>query len=170
MKVLLTKKFTFEASHQLPYHDGKCRRLHGHSWKLSVTVEADVQEVSTSNSESGMGMDYFWIKETVGPIVESLDHHHLGGWIDVKDPNVAGLQPTVEEMPLDFYPTSEMLLVWIANQLPIEFPWYILVLEETCTVEAALFRRALEKSCAQVLEMVERQPELAPKEPDDIPY
>jgi 6-pyruvoyltetrahydropterin/6-carboxytetrahydropterin synthase len=38
---LLAKEFRFEAAHQLPYHDGKCARLHGHSWHGVVYVAGD---------------------------------------------------------------------------------------------------------------------------------
>ena len=37
-KIRITKKFTFEAGHALYGHNGKCKNIHGHSYKLSVTV------------------------------------------------------------------------------------------------------------------------------------
>ncbi len=40
---LLKKTFPFEAAHQLKYHDGKCARLHGHSFKLTVVVAGEVR-------------------------------------------------------------------------------------------------------------------------------
>lgn len=37
----LRKDFTFEAAHLLPHHDGKCARLHGHSWRMTVEIQSD---------------------------------------------------------------------------------------------------------------------------------
>jgi len=39
MRTLVTRSFTFEAAHQLPWHPGKCRDLHGHGYRLEVTPE-----------------------------------------------------------------------------------------------------------------------------------
>ena len=48
----LEKEFSFEASHQLPLHDGKCARLHGHSWKGRIIIEGE--ELATTGPKSGM--------------------------------------------------------------------------------------------------------------------
>jgi len=40
--VQITKRFTFEAAHELPWHGGKCKHLHGHSYKLEVTLEGEL--------------------------------------------------------------------------------------------------------------------------------
>jgi 6-pyruvoyltetrahydropterin/6-carboxytetrahydropterin synthase len=64
----LSKEFTFEAAHRLPRHDGKCARLHGHSWKMLVEVESP--ELHKSGPKSGMVMDFGDIKAAV----EKLKH------------------------------------------------------------------------------------------------
>ena len=53
---IIYKEFTFEAAHQLPHHEGKCRRLHGHSFRGRVYVMSD--RLHNSGSETGMVMDF----------------------------------------------------------------------------------------------------------------
>ncbi len=64
----IAKDFRWEMGHRLQCHKGKCYNLHGHSYKLQVEFEGAV------NSKTGMVMDYFDVKDVVGPIVDELDH------------------------------------------------------------------------------------------------
>jgi 6-pyruvoyltetrahydropterin/6-carboxytetrahydropterin synthase len=74
---LLTKIFHFEAAHDLPGHRGKCARLHGHSYKLEVTVRGPISEVE-GESNTGMVMDFEDVSRIVrGSIIERLDHRYL---------------------------------------------------------------------------------------------
>jgi len=84
MKFSITKKFEFEAAHILPNHPGKCMNLHGHSYKLEVTI-------STKELDSqGMVMDFGDLKEIVNShIIEIFDHSYLNDSFD---------NPTAEEM------------------------------------------------------------------------
>jgi queuosine biosynthesis protein QueD len=67
----VTRRFTFEASHELPWHLGKCAKLHGHSYVLDVTVEAPL------NSD-GIVIDFGDIKSTVTKhVLDDYDHQHL---------------------------------------------------------------------------------------------
>ena len=63
----IAKEFRWEMGHRLQCHKGKCYNLHGHSYKLLVEFIGDVEV-------NGMVMDYFDVKEVVGPIVDELDH------------------------------------------------------------------------------------------------
>lgn len=142
--VQLSKEFRFEASHQIPNHPGKCARLHGHSWILEVAISGPV------NKETGMVVDYYDIKAIVQPIVDRLDHQHLGhGWIEATSnysyPRKVHISHSLGVVTPAFpeLPTSENLLVWIASQLPTEFPWTFLTIRETCTSAAVLYRNIL---------------------------
>lgn len=140
----LSKTYKFEASHVLPKHKGKCSRLHGHSWELVVYVEGEIDE------ETGFVMDYGDISEAVKPIIEKLDHRHLGQWIAVGYAHVIPTDPKftfgvgtahmVPGLSPNFYPSSENLLVWIAEQL-LNLPWSKLELNETCTSSCTLTRK-----------------------------
>lgn len=140
MNIHLKKEFRFEASHQLPNHDGKCARLHGHSWVLSVWWFGPISEESGSPKE-GMGVDYVDIKAAVQPIIEMLDHHHLGnGAADLSTPEYwLGADVLLRCLDFPLVPTSENILIWIASQLPPDFNWSCLALQETCTSEARLY-------------------------------
>ena len=63
----IAKEFRWEMGHRLQFHNGKCVNLHGHSYKLLVEFSGNVEA-------NGMVLDYFDVKEIVGPIVKELDH------------------------------------------------------------------------------------------------
>ena len=89
----LKKTFSFEASHRLPEHPGKCKRLHGHSYKLVVTVKTP-----NELDASGITIDFGHVSDTVKMcVIEKLDHRHLN-----------------DILPR---PSAEALAVWIWEQL-----------------------------------------------------
>ncbi|MCF8413215.1 MAG: 6-carboxytetrahydropterin synthase QueD [Melioribacteraceae bacterium] len=63
----IAKEFNWEMGHRLPFHQGKCKNLHGHSYKMMV-------EFSGEMDENGMVMDYYDVKSHISPLVEELDH------------------------------------------------------------------------------------------------
>lgn len=63
----IAKEFRWEMGHRLQCHKGKCINLHGHSYKLLVEFTGGIED-------NGMVLDYFDVKEIIGPIVEELDH------------------------------------------------------------------------------------------------
>jgi len=64
----ISKDFRWEMGHRLQCHKGKCFNLHGHSYKLQIEFEGEV------DSSTGMVLDYFDVKDLVTPIVDKLDH------------------------------------------------------------------------------------------------
>lgn len=111
----LRKEFRFEASHQLKKHDGKCARLHGHSWRGVVEVKGEL--LCTAGPKSGMLIDYSTITDIVKPFVDKyLDHWHLNESTGLEDP------------------TSEMLAAWIFIKLkPLLLGLTAVEIHETCT-------------------------------------
>lgn len=94
--MIVCKMFTFDAAHYLPNYDGKCRNLHGHTWKLEVAVSN--KELIREGSETGMVVDFAKVKGLVkARIIDRLDHTLLND--------------TVEN------PTCENLLLWIWDSL-----------------------------------------------------
>lgn len=90
--MIVAREFDFEASHQLPNHPGKCRRLHGHGYRLRVACEAAVEPVS------GLAIDFGEIKRVVAEqVLEALDHTHLNDLLAL--------------------PSAENLCVWIWERL-----------------------------------------------------
>lgn len=114
----LEKTFRFEASHQLPNHDGKCRRLHGHSW-VGTLICADALLV-TQGPKAGMLVDFGDLSKAIKPLLdEYLDHWHLN-----------------DKLPME-NPTSEEIARWIFDKLKPDLPWLVAVrIEETCTSAA----------------------------------
>jgi 6-pyruvoyltetrahydropterin/6-carboxytetrahydropterin synthase len=95
MRATLVKCFTFEAAHLLPYmpEGHKCRRLHGHSYVVEVSVEGEV------DARTGLVMDYGEITEAVKPFIEQLDHRYLN--------EIPGLENS----------TSEVLAKWLWDRI-----------------------------------------------------
>ncbi len=76
MRTRVTRSFTFEAAHRLPWHPGRCRDLHGHSYRLEVTVEGRV-------AESGMVLDFDDLKAVVQrEVVARYDHTFLNDLLE----------------------------------------------------------------------------------------
>jgi 6-pyruvoyltetrahydropterin/6-carboxytetrahydropterin synthase len=113
----IRKHFRFEAAHILPYHQGKCARLHGHSYRLEVAVRGPIR---TDGPARGMIEDFDVIKKTVKrEIIDSLDHQSLNDLID--------------------NPTCEQIILWIWARLQPVLPGLDeLVLWETHTSCAVL--------------------------------
>ena len=69
--MLLKKDFTFDAAHNLVKYHGKCERLHGHTYRMSVTIKGDPDE-------EGMIADFTDVKKIVeGEIISKFDHAYL---------------------------------------------------------------------------------------------
>ena len=112
MFVRLSKTFGFEAAHYLPdFPDGhKCRRMHGHSFRVDVIVAGEVPE-----GRSYL-MDYGDMKRAIAPIRDELDHRVLN--------EIEGLDR----------PTSEIIARWIWERLDPDLPGLAEIhVHETCT-------------------------------------
>ena len=68
---LTTVYATFSSAHYLRGYSGKCENLHGHNWKVEVTVETDTLD------QAGMGMDFSVLRRTTGDFLSALDHKVL---------------------------------------------------------------------------------------------
>ena len=120
----LSKRFTFEAAHRLPHHDGKCARLHGHSWTGWIVLEGEA--LQSSGPQQGMIVDYADITERIRQLVEEhLDNHYLN-----------------ESTRLES-PTSEEIARWIFERVASLFGDLLaaVIIEETCTSRAEYRRR-----------------------------
>lgn len=76
--ILVSKQFEISCSHVLPNHRGKCSRLHGHNYKVEVTVSASAVCKHKGKSTEGMVLDFGDLKEIFKNDVDAqLDHRHL---------------------------------------------------------------------------------------------
>ena len=110
--VEIFKVFTIEAAHRLPnlpeHH--KCRRLHGHSFRIEIHVSGPIAE------HEGWVLDFADIGRAFTPVFEQLDHHYLN--------EIPGLEN----------PTSENLARWVWRMMQPRLPQLSkVVVRETCT-------------------------------------
>ena len=75
MPYRICKTFSFEAAHFLPAHDGKCRNMHGHSYRVEVVLEGELLE--DAGAKQGMLIDFTDLKSFTSPLVDTLDHQSL---------------------------------------------------------------------------------------------
>jgi 6-pyruvoyltetrahydropterin/6-carboxytetrahydropterin synthase len=100
MNVRLVKEFRFEAAHRLPNvpTGHKCQRLHGHSFKIEITV------AGTVNPKTGWFIDYDELSKVWDPLHAQLDHNYMN--------DVPGLEN----------PTSENLAKWLWDAMKPQLP------------------------------------------------
>lgn len=137
MKIIrITKQFTFETGHALYGYDGKCRNVHGHSYKLHVTVIGT--PISDKNHvKYGMVIDFSDLKKIVKKeIVSVFDHATV---FNKNTPHVELANELKERghnvLLVDYQPTSEMMIIDFAEkimkQLPQQIQLHSLKLQET---------------------------------------
>ena len=144
-KIRITKQFSFETGHALYGYDGKCKNVHGHSYKLSVTV-IGTPIVDRNNAKFGMVIDFTDLKKIVKEeIVDQFDHAtvfnkntphiELAHELQSRDHHVilVEYQPTSENMVIDFAQR-------IKNRLPVGIELHSLKLQETETSFAEWFQ------------------------------
>lgn len=75
----IARRFKFEASHRLEHHDGKCCRLHGHTYHLEMVFAGEVRAPRAGEGQSGFVVDFGLLEEVVRRemIDPHLDHCHL---------------------------------------------------------------------------------------------
>ncbi|MBD3330316.1 6-carboxytetrahydropterin synthase QueD [Candidatus Peregrinibacteria bacterium] len=106
-----TRKFEFASSHFLENYKGKCEHMHGHNYKLHITVKGEI-------ANDGLVMDFADIKKIVkNKVIEKLDHKHLNDILK--------------------NPTAEHISIWIWDALKDHMPLHKIKLYETdnCYVE-----------------------------------
>ncbi len=75
--MLVSREFTFSAAHHLPSYKGKCEKLHGHTYRVRITVKGEVDK-------DGLAFDFAELKEIVGEkVINVLDHSYLNEIIPV---------------------------------------------------------------------------------------
>lgn len=137
-KIRISRQFSFEGAHALQGYDGKCSHIHGHSYRMEVTVTGE--PVSEEDSpKKGMVLDFTDLKRIVNQnIIDRFDHALVMS-------RGAALATEIESaygnvVLVDFQPTSEMLAIYfagiISKNLPSGLSLYSIKLWET------------EKSCA----------------------
>ena len=121
--IRLTKEFSFEMAHALEGYDGACSQIHGHSYKLFVTVAGEPL-ADPSHPKYGMVMDFGVLKELVNRLIVSRYDHALV----IRD--TEGNRPLVETLrsrfdrieAVDYQPTCENMVARFAAAVAAELP------------------------------------------------
>lgn len=142
--IRITKQFSFETGHALHGYDGKCKNIHGHSYRLDVTVIGKPL-ADKSNPKCGMVIDFSDLKKIAkDEIVDVFDHAtvfnkntphlELAMMLKSKGHNV---------LLVDYQPTTEMMVIDFAEKikkrLPNNIKLHALKLQETATSFAEWF-------------------------------
>ena len=136
--IRLTKEFSFEAAHALDGYDGPCREIHGHSYRLFVTVKGR-PSACDDDPKCGMVMDFGALKRIVADeIVSRLDHAFVLRRGAENDALCAALEGRFSNIVrVDYQPTCENMLEDFARRIAARLPQgvalHALRLHETAT-------------------------------------
>lgn len=143
--IRLTKEFMFEMAHTLEGYDGACREIHGHSYKLFVTVKGE-PIADAENPKFGMVMDFGELKRIVGGlIVDRYDHALVIRETETNGRLIEVLRERYSKLEIvDYQPTCENMVARfaavIAPELPRNVELFSIKLHETATSFAEWYR------------------------------
>lgn len=130
----IAKEFSFDMAHMLDGHDGKCKNLHGHTYKLQVEIAG---ELHTDGAKSGMVMDYSDLKAIVKKhILDPMDHAFIYDETSERECKVAELLNSLDSktFALPTRSTAEQMAKYIFDTLDaLGLPVSLIRLWETPT-------------------------------------
>ena len=135
MTIRITKEFKFEMAHALHGYDGLCKNIHGHSYRLWVTIKGEVRN-ENGHVKDGMVMDFAELKEIIKPeIIDKYDHSLV---LNANSPHASiDLSAFEKVFYLPYQPTSENLVMDFATIIQSKMTKRIIlckvVLSETAT-------------------------------------
>jgi 6-pyruvoyltetrahydropterin/6-carboxytetrahydropterin synthase len=141
--IRITKEFTFEMAHVLWNYDGPCRNVHGHSYRLFVTISGKpVNDVE--NPKNGMVIDFNDLKQIVRQRIISVFDHSVVVSSDYDKVKIKMFTEMFGNVvTVDYQPTCENLVAdfagRLADQLPVGIKLHSLKLYETGTSFAEWF-------------------------------
>lgn len=113
MECTIAKEFHWEMGHRLPFHNGLCKNIHGHSYKMIV-------EVTGTTDANGMVLDYYDLANVVSPIVQELDHSFI---CDDDDSVMIEffLNNPMKVVSVPFRTTAENISQWLLERMLVKF-------------------------------------------------
>jgi 6-pyruvoyltetrahydropterin/6-carboxytetrahydropterin synthase len=119
MLTRIAKDFRWEMAHRLPDHNGGCRNVHGHSYRMWVELAGEPNTNDRSSSQ-GMVLDYFELKKIVDPLVAEIDHAFL---CDRSDTLIVTFLESsgLKAVYVDFPTTAENVAKWFFERLKTLF-------------------------------------------------
>ncbi len=144
MKIRVTKVFTIDMAHALHGYDGLCKNIHGHTYRLSVTlIGRTIQE--EGHVKQGMVIDFSDFKKIVKEKAVDVFDHTLVLNANSPHAKIQGLADNFERLILtDYQPSCENLLIDILSRINANLPSNVELcnvrLEETPTSYAEWFK------------------------------
>jgi len=124
-KIRLTRRFTFEAAHALQHYNGPCRNIHGHSYKLEVTV-IGIPLVDEEHPKNGMVIDFGDLKKIVHELIVAPFDHALLLRADSAAELLTALRQLNHKLLLTPYqPTCENMLIDFKTRLSGRLPGHV---------------------------------------------
>ena len=108
----IAKEFTWEMGHRLTFHKGKCKNLHGHSYKCMV-------ELTGEPDQNGMVLDYYDVKKIIEPLIDEMDHSFM---VFSSDKELMHALQTLNSryVVVDFETTAENICKYLLNKIKSE--------------------------------------------------
>lgn len=105
----IAKEFRWEMGHRLPEHFGLCKNIHGHSYKMIVEFEGELDK-------NQMVIDYYDVEKIINPIIERLDHSYM---VNKDDKVLLEFLEKVDSrrVVVDFYATAENICLYLLNEI-----------------------------------------------------
>lgn len=105
----IAKEFRWEMGHRLPEHFGLCKNIHGHSYKMIVEFEGELDK-------NQMVIDYYDVEKIINPIIEKLDHSYM---VNKDDKELLEFLEKVDSrrVVVDFYATAENICLYLLNEI-----------------------------------------------------
>ncbi|MDT8400537.1 MAG: 6-carboxytetrahydropterin synthase [Bacteroidales bacterium] len=141
--IRVTKEFSFETAHALWNYDGPCRNVHGHSYKLFVTLKGEPLDDSV-NPKNGMVIDFGALKKLVNKEIVKIFDHSVVISKNFEREKLEALEKMFGNvLEVDYQPTCENLVADIAGRIKTKLPpktcLHSLRLYETATSYAEWF-------------------------------
>lgn len=129
-RVRVTKEFVWDCAHMLAEHEGSCKNLHGHTYRMEVTVERNDEEpqVLAGGPASGMVVDFSELSSIVKHVIVAPIDHSFVYWTNTPSMAEIALRALLEEhdmkiYPFPYRPTAENMCKWFWEEIQDNLPW-----------------------------------------------
>ena len=105
----IAKEFRWEMGHRLPEHFGQCKNIHGHSYKMLVEFDGEL-------NKDEMVIDYYDVEKIINPIIEKLDHAFM---VNKNDKIVIDFLKKInsKKVVVDFQSTAENICLYLLKEI-----------------------------------------------------
>lgn len=114
--IKVTKEFTFDAAHRLMSHPGKCKNLHGHTYRVQATLGMPAHRLKNNH---GMVIDFGVLKqEIMEPLLDHFDHAII---LELGDPLLEAIEGLdLKTVTMDGPPTAEAMAAFFGKRIQSE--------------------------------------------------